>query len=130
MEKLRDIKGVVEVHDNSLTVLIVTVVAVLLLAAVAGYFMKRKMRKKRRFRKTAKELARERIEAIDFDDPKSVAYTFIEDVGQFVDEQRKSQYETLVKALEPYKYKKEVPPLDAGLKEKIRKFIKEIRWEV
>ena len=130
MEKLRDIKGVVEVHDNSLIVLIVTVVAVLLLAAAAGYFMKRKMRKKRRFRKTAKELARERIEAIDFDDPKSVAYTFIEDVGQFVDAQRKTQYETLVKALEPYKYKKEVPPLDAGLKEKIRKFIKEIRWEV
>jgi len=129
MEKLRDIKGVVTVHDNSLLILIVTVVTVLAVIAAAAYFMKRRMRKKHRFMKTPEELARERIEAIDFDDPKSVAYTFIEDVAHFVDEKRRSAYEAIVHELEPYKYKKEVPQIDPRLREKIEKFIREIRWE-
>ena len=129
MEQLRDIKGIVEVHDNSLLLLIATITLVVIVLGVTGYFIKRKMRKKRRFRKTPLELARERIEAIDFDDPKSVAYTFIEEVAPFVHEEEKELYKALVQQLEPYKYKKEVPQMDAALKEKIRAFIKGIRWE-
>ena len=39
------------------------------------------------------------------------------------------EYARLVKALEPYKYKKEVPAMEDKLKEEIRQFIKEIKWE-
>ncbi len=129
MEELRDIKGIVEVSDHSLWQLLGLVAGVIVLAALLFYFMKRKRRVKRRFLKTEAELARERIEAIDYDDPKSVAYTFIEDVSRFVPEQKRATYEEIVKALEPYKYKKEVPALDAALKEKIKAFIKEIKWQ-
>jgi len=129
MEQLRDIKGIVEVHDTSLWQLLALVALLLLTAALAGYFLKRKMRKKRRFRKTAAELAQERIEAIDYSDPKNVAYTFIEDVAHFVDEKSKAEYDAIVRELEPYKYKKEVPPLDEALKERIKAFIKGIRWD-
>ncbi len=130
MQQLRDIKGIVEVHDTSLWQLLGLIALVLLIVTAAVYFMKRRLRKKRRFRKTAAELAREHIEAIDYDDPKSVAYTFIEDVGRFVDEKRRAEYEAIVRELEPYKYRKSVPQMDAALKEKIKAFIKGIRWEM
>ncbi len=128
-EQLRDIKGIVGVEDYSLWWLL-ALVAVLLVAGVAVfYILKRKRRKKRRFLKTPLELAREHIEAIDYSDPKSVAYTFIEDVAHFVDEKNRVAYEAIVRKLTPYKYKKEVPPLDEGLKREIKAFIKEIKWQ-
>ena len=130
MEQLRDIKGIVEVPDYSLWWLLGLIVAGIVLAVAAVWFFRRKRRKKRRFLKTPEELARERIEAIDYDDPKSVAYTFIEDVVHFVDEKNRERYEALVQELTPYKYKKEVPPLDEGLKRRIAQFIKEIKWQV
>lgn len=130
MEELRDIKGIVEVSDNSLLLLILLILLFLLAAGAGVWFMKYKRRKRRRFRKTPLEIARERIANIDYNDPKNVAYTFIEDVAVFVSDENRKEYATLRKALEPYKYKKEVPPMDADLKEKIQHFIKEIKWQM
>ncbi len=129
IEGLRDIKGIVEVTDYSLWWFLGIVALILIVAGVAVWRL-RPVRKKRRFRKTAHQLAKERIEAIDYSDPKRVAYTFIEDVGMFVDENNRSSYDALCKALEPYKYKKEVPALDEGLKKQIAQFIREIKWQV
>lgn len=126
---LKDIKGIVEVTDYSLWWLLGLIAAAALFLGAVLYLLKRKRRIRRRFLKSPEELARERIESIDFDDPKSVAYTFVEDVARFVDEKSAPEYARLAKALEPYKYKKEVPAMDDRLKEEIRKFIEEIKWE-
>jgi flagellar biosynthesis/type III secretory pathway M-ring protein FliF/YscJ len=130
MEQLRDIKGIVEVHDTSLWQLLVLVLLLLAIAVFLAFYLKRKMRKKRRFRKTEAQIAKERIDAIDYNDPKNTAYTFIEDVAHFVDEENKTAYDAIVKELEPYKYKREVPPLDASLKARIEAFIKGIKWNI
>ncbi len=131
MQELRDIKGIVAIEDDSLLLLFgMSVAVVLLFVGVLLYFRFRKRRVKRRFKKSKFELAKERIENIDFDDSKSVAYTFIEDVSTFVDDKDKEVYEKLVQKLEPYKYKKEVPTMDEKLKSEIKMFIKDIKWRI
>ena len=131
MQELRDIKEIVEITDSSLLLLfLVTVAAVLLFTVVLFYFRFKKRRVKRKFFKSKKELAKERIENIDFNDPKSVAYTFVEDVGEFVDLERQAEYEKILNKLYPYKYKKEIPPMDEELKNKIKNFIREIKWQI
>ena len=39
---------------------------------------------------------------------------------------RVKEYEQIVKALEPYKYKKEIPKMEKNLKDKIKRFINAI----
>ena len=131
MQQLRDIKGIVEISDNSFLYLFgISVVIVLLFIAFLLYFRLRKKRIRRKFKKSASELAKERIENIDYNDPKNVAYTFIEDVGKFIDQKKREEFKDIVKELEPYKYKKEVPSMDDILKSRIKDFIKEIRWQI
>jgi hypothetical protein len=128
-EQLRDIKGIVEVQEYSLWWLLGLIAVLLATGMLLYYFLRLRGRKKRRFRKRPREIAREHIEAIDYSDPKSVAYTFIEDVAHFVDEDNRAAYEAIVQKLTPYKYKKEVPPLDAGLRREIEAFIRRIKWQ-
>ena len=125
MQGLRDIKGPVEIADHSLLYLLGVLAIVTAVLLMAVYLFKRRKRVRHRFLKTPKELAAERIARIDYDDPKSVAYTFIEDVAHFVDDANRARYEAIVEKLAPYKYKKEVPPLDPKLKEEIKSFIEE-----
>ncbi len=131
MQELRDIKGIVEISDNSLLFLFgISVFTVLLSVGILLYFKFRKKRVKRRFLKTKKELAKERLENIDYDDPKSVTYTFIEDAGEFIDEKSKPEFLKIVEELKPYKYKKEVPQIDEELKKRVKDFIREIKWQI
>ncbi len=127
---LKDIKGIVEVSDDSLLTFGIVVSVVLLVVIIATLWFMRKKRVKRRFLLTDKERARERIEAIDYDDPKSVVYTFGEDVKLFVDEKNRQKYQDILQGLQKYKYQKEVPPLDTEQKERIKRFIKEIKWVI
>lgn len=126
VQGLKDIKGIVTVADDSLFTLGVVVAVLLLIAIGVTYMIVGKRRVKRRFIPTAKELAKENIEHLNYDDPKNVVYTFGEDVKLFVDEKNRLVYEDILKALEPYKYKKEVPPLDESVKKRIKTFVKEI----
>ncbi len=126
VQGLKDIKGIVTVADDSLFTLGVVVAVLLLIVIGVTYMIVGKRRVKRRFIPTAKEVAKENIEHINYDDPKSVVYAFGEDVKLFVDEKNRFVYEEILKALEPYKYKKEVPPLDESVKKRIKTFIKEI----
>ena len=127
---LKDIKGIVEVSDDSLLTFGIVVSVVLLVVIVTILWFMRKKRVKRRFLLTDKECARERIEAIDYDDPKSVVYAFGEDVKLFVDEKNRQKYQDILQGLQKYKYQKEVPPLDTEQKERIKRFIKEIKWVI
>jgi len=130
LKNLKDIKPPVEISDYSLWVFIAVILLALALFAIVAYILKRKLRKKRRFFKSDLELARERIEAIDYSNPKSVAYTFIEDVSKFVEPNRSQEYNSILRELEDYKYKKEVPQMSKELQAKIKNFIKGIKWRV
>ena len=130
LKNLKDIKPPVEISDYSLWVFIAVILLALVIFAIVAYILKRKLRKKRRFFKSDLELARERIEAIDYSNPKSVAYTFIEDVSKFVEPNRSQEYNSILRELEDYKYKKEVPQMSEELQAKIKNFIKGIKWRV
>jgi len=130
LKNLKDIKPPVEISDYSLWVFVAVILLALVIFAMVAYILKRKLRKKRRFFKSDLELARERIEAIDYSNPKSVAYTFIEDVSKFVEPNRSQEYNSILRELEDYKYKKEVPQMSKELQAKIKNFIKGIKWRV
>jgi len=127
LKNLKDIKDIVAIPDNSLYILIALVVAVIIVAIVVALILKRKFRKRRRFIKSEAELAKERIDALDFSNTKEVVYTFIEDVSHFVNEANKADYEAILKELEPFKYKKEVGQISDELKREIKEFIKGIK---
>jgi len=125
MEGLKDIKDIVEVPDHSLWVLLGVIAFALLLLGVLGYLFKN--RRKRRKKPTQKELAKAKLKALEFSNTKEVVYTFEEKATHFLDENRRAEYEAIVKEFTPYKYKREIPPLDGALQKRIEKFIKEIK---
>ena len=125
MEGLRDIKDVVEVQEHSLAMLLALIAVALLLLSVALYFFKN--RRRRRKKPTVKEVALEKLKSLDYNNTKEVVYTFEAEVEHFVNEKNRSNFEKIKKALEIYKYKKEVPTLDKGVKKEIEQFIKGLR---
>ncbi len=125
MEGLRDIKDVVEVQEHSLAMLITLIVVVLLLLGVALYLFKN--RRRRRKKPTAKEIALEKLQNLDYGNPKEVVYTFEADGELFVNDKNQEDFEKIKKELEIYKYKRDVPPLDEGVKAEIEQFIKGLR---
>ena len=125
MEGLRDIKDVVEVQEHSLAMLIALIVAVLFFLAVALYLFKN--RRRRRKKPTPKEIALQKLQNLDYGNPKEVVYTFEADGELFVNEKNQEDFEKIKKELEIYKYKRDVPPLDEGVKKVIEQFIKGLR---
>ncbi len=125
MEGLRDIKDVVEVQEHSLAMLIALIVAVLFFLGVALYLFKN--RRRRRKKPTAKEIALQKLQNLDYGNPKEVVYTFEADGELFVNEKNQEDFEKIKKELEIYKYKRDVPQLDKGVKAEIEQFIKGLR---
>jgi len=121
---LKDIKPIVAVPDHSLWLLITLVaVGILLLALLLFWLLKR--HRKGRDPKRAEAL--KRLQALDFSDTKSTVYDFSL-LGHFVTTpETESSFRALLSELEPYKYQKSVPALDAALETKLRSFIKEAR---
>lgn len=122
--QLRDIRPIVDVPDHSLWLFTALIAgALLLLAALALRFLRR--RKKRVDPK--REEALRRLNALDFADTKSAVYDFSL-LGHFVTvPETEGAFRTLLAELETYKFKKEVPPLDAALKARMQAFIQEAR---
>lgn len=127
MEGLRDIKDIVEVHDHSLLILLSTIMITVLLLLLAFYLLRRR-RRKRRHRPTPIELAKEALQQLDYDDAKSAAYTFGEHAEHFITEDNHALHQRIMEALMPYKYKKEVPPLDNETAKAMKDYIKGIIW--
>ena len=125
MEGLRDIKDVVEVQEHSLAMLIAIIVVVLFFLGVALYLFKN--RRRRRKKPTAKEIALQKLQNLDYGNPKEVVYTFEADGELFVNEKNQEDFEKIKKELEIYKYKRDIPPLDEGVKKAIEQFIKGLR---
>ncbi len=127
---LKDIKGIVDISDNSLFIFGAVIAVLLLVAVFLFLWFWRKRRVKRRFLLTDKQKAKKHIQEIDYEDPKSVVYTFGEDVKLFVDDKNIHEYKEILKDLQKYKYQKNVPQLDEDEKERIKSFIKEIKWVI
>ena len=113
MIPIKDIKPNVEIVDYYFLAFIVLMV--ILAIAVIIFLLKRK--KTKRFNL---------LKDLYFNDAKKTAYDFTLLARNFVNENNKKEYEEIVNMLEKYKYKKEVPPLDKEVKEKITSFLKDI----
>lgn len=125
MEELRDIKGLVEVTEYSLETLIALTLLSLALLAMGLYLFKN--RRRRRKKPTTKEMALMRLKSINYEDTKEVAYRFSTDGYLWLDERNQDAFEQIEKALIIYKYKKEIPPLEKNLKNRIKIFIKGLK---
>ena len=125
MEGLRDIKDVVEVQEHSLAMLIALIATVLFFLGVALYLFKN--RRRRRKKPTAKEIALQKLQNLDYGNPKEVVYTFEADGELFVNEKNQEDFNKIKKELEIYKYRRDVPPLDEVVKKEIEQFIKGLR---
>ena len=125
MEELRDIKGLVEVTDYSLyyllgTLGVATVVLLLLTVGLYKYLTKKDPL-------TQKKVAMDLLDKFEFGDAKASVYEFSHLAQYAVNEDQRRELEALLAELEVYKFKKEVPELDAELKAKMKKFIMEQR---
>jgi len=125
MEELKDIKDIVEVPEYSFFILIGLTVFIVLLLSLAVYFFKN--RRKRRKKITVKERALEKLKKMDFSDTKSVVYTFEEQSRLFLNEKNQEKFDSIIKELTVYKYKKDIPPLDANVEKRIKRFIGELK---
>ena len=125
MEELKDIKGIIEVPDYSLWILLSIIVCVIFSLVLAIYFFKN--RRKKRKKPTLKQIAMKNLKEINFDDTKGAVYSFCENFQYFIDEKNKESFEQLQKELEIYKYKKEVEKLSEEQINKIKSMIKEIK---
>jgi len=125
MEELKDIKGFVEVPDESFFYLMLTVGLALVLIALLVWFvlwLRKPKRKSKRL--TPKELSRLALQNIDFSDTKEAVYSFSEN-AQIVSPEHPALLMLLPK-LEDYKFKREVPELSDEDKERMKSIIKEL----
>ena len=125
MKGLRDIKDIVEDHDNCLLMLIFLIAGIVMLFVMAVYIYRH--RRVRRKKPAPKELALQNLKNIDYDNAKEAAYTFSVDGYLWVDEENAKEFESIEKELLPYKYKKDTPQLDTAVKERMQRFIKELK---
>lgn len=125
MEGLHDIKEIVEVQEHSLMILSGWVLFALAIMMMAFYLFKN--RRKRRKKATPKELALQKLRAIDYNNPKEVVYTFQEQAKLFLEDKNRQEFDAIMKTLEVYKYKKDVPTLADEIKAKIEAFIRGLK---
>lgn len=125
MNELKDIKDIVEVQEHSFVMLMSVILLAVVVVALATYLFKN--RRKRRKKPTAKEIALERLQNIDYSNTKEVVYLFEEQGEMFLNEKNQVEFESIKEELKIYKYKKDIPPLDRDIEERIKAFIKELK---
>lgn len=125
MEELKDIKGIIEVPDYSLWILLSITTGILLFLILAIYFFINRRKKKKKL--TSKQIAMKNLKEIDFDDTKNAVYSFCENFQYFIDEKNEESFEKLQKELEIFKYKKDIKKLSDEQKNIIKSMIKEIK---
>ncbi|MFK5881243.1 MAG: hypothetical protein QM482_03430 [Sulfurospirillum sp.] len=120
MEKLRDIKGIVEVQDYSMYYLLGYIFLAILLFVAIFYLLTRPRKRKKPSRK---EMALKALKTIDYSNPKDLAYIFTLNIPFFIVPQNEKEIESLLEKLRIYKYKKYIPRMDEELKNSIKKII-------
>jgi len=125
MEGLKDIKDIVEVHEHSFETLMGIILFSLLIVGILLYLFLN--RRKKRKKPTAKALAKEALNTLDYNNTKEVVYGFIENIQAFLNEKNLEEFKNIEGELNQYKYKKEIPALDESLKNRISTFIKGVK---
>ena len=116
---LKDIKPNVAIIDYEWWAFVIFVSLMFLLLIYFIYkYIKNKAKKNENLAK---------LQSLDFNNSKKVAYEFTKLAKEFVNETNKDLFEEIEKELINYKYKPEVPALDKKLEEKIKNFIKAIK---
>ena len=125
MEKLRDIKDIVEVHDSSLEILLALVFSIITILAIFTYLYKN--RRKRKKRATKRELALNSLKPIDYTNPKEMSYRFTIDGALFINDTNRDEFKEIESSLVQYKYRKDIPTLDEKLKKRVQNFIEGLK---
>jgi len=125
MEELKDIKDIVEVHEYSFEMLMTLIVVSIILLLILIYFIKN--RRRRRKRLSPKAVALQRLKTMNYSDPKEVVYTFSQEGFLWVNEKNSDVFYAIERALIPYKYKKDIPPLDKKLAKRVETFVKGLK---
>ena len=125
MKELKDIKDIVEVQEHSFMILIGVIALTLLILTLALYLFKN--RRIRRKKPTTKQVALERLQNLNYGDTKEVVYLFEEQSELFLHEKNQVEFYEIKEELKVYKYKKDIPPLDTDMENRIKAFIKELK---
>jgi uncharacterized membrane protein YgaE (UPF0421/DUF939 family) len=125
VEELKDIKGIIEVPDYSLWILLSIIIGVIFSLVLIIYFFRK--RKRRRKKLTLEQTAMKNLKEINFENTKNAVYTFSEDFQYFINDKNKESFENLQKELEIYKYKKQIDQLSEELKTSMKTLIREIK---
>ncbi len=124
MEKLRDIKGIVEVVDYSMYYLTALIFLAIVVVATIVWFLRKP---KRRNKPTSKQMALKNLRNIDYENSKDTAYGFTLNIPFFINEKNREEINKILSKLETYKYKKEIPDMDKELKMSIKKIIERLK---
>ena len=125
MQGLKDIKPLVAVPDHSLLILLGLMIALLIMIGALVAWLKRPKRRRRK-KLSPKEKALQTLKAISFEDTKKSVYDFSENMHILIPDEKKEQLQKLLKKLEVYKYKKEVPSLSDADKKVMKSMIEEV----
>lgn len=120
---LHDIKPLMEIHDPTPIILGIASVSVLLLLLIVGYLLVKRVFISKRHSRRRHCFAQ--LEALELDSGKEAAYA-ISRLGRCFagDSPRlREAYENLYARLEPYKFKKRVPPIDEETRAYFRIFL-------
>ncbi len=123
MEKLKDIKPLVEIPDYSFYLYVAIITAVTIFTALAVYLLIRVFTKKKEQRR---KKVLNMLKNMDLSKTKEAAYTFTRYGKELVrDESSYKIYAELLRKLARYKYKKEVPNrFDKETMEHIKLFLR------
>ncbi len=125
LQQLKDIKPPVPVPDHSLWLLL-GVLGICFAVAMAIFFYWRRYRlPKYRRREDPIAQAKRKLRSIDYRRTKEAVYTFGEYLPRLIgeDEETMAEFERVESLLTPYKYKKEVPNLDAKTIEAMKRLV-------
>ncbi|BBG66465.1 hypothetical protein NNO_1762 [Hydrogenimonas sp.] len=119
---IHDIKPLLPIPDVSIYFFVLLVATGVVAAAAVALYLRRTWRRRRKVDPRIAWL--EKLERIDFDDPKRAAYIMTR-YGRLLaeDKRREEIFSQLVPKLERYKYRKDVPPLDEETKRFMRLFV-------
>lgn len=122
MEELKDIKPNIEIIDSSFIDNILIVIGVLIVLGLFFLLYKLLMKSKKIDKRKVSVLY---LKSFDFEmEDKQIAYEFTKHGYITLEEHFSDEFFKILKQLEPFKYKQNIPKIDTELKEQIKDYIK------
>lgn len=122
MEELKDIKPNIEIIDSSFIDNILIVIGILIVLGLFFLLYKLLMKSKKIDKRKVSVLY---LKSFDFEmEDKQIAYEFTKHGYITLEEHFSDEFFKIVKQLEPFKYKQNIPKIDTELKEQIKDYIK------